>query len=186
LGLYINKASLDYAQKNKSINGVVEYKYCNYIKDPIERKFDVAIMVYYDFGVLIPNEQKLLLKKLFTLLENDGFFIFDVYEKEQIKKKSEYRNWYISQGGDFWSKEPYFLMEETKVFPNENTWLDRHYLINQMNNEIKECIIWEQCYDNDSIKNLLLENNFETKEIETNIIENNEEKSLFVIAKKKQ
>jgi len=184
LGIDFNKTSIDYAIKSKSIKGVVEYKYCNYIQDSIEGKYNAAMMIYCDFGALIPDEQKLLLNRLDNILENDGVFIFDVFGKEEMKKQKEKRNWYISQGNDFWSKEPYLYMEETKNFEKENTSGRRHYLVNQVNHEIKEYISWDQYYDEGSIKKLMLENGFETKEIKKNLLNN--EDTLFVIAKKEK
>jgi len=184
-GIDINNASVDYAQENKSIKGIVEYKYSNYLQDTIEGRYNVAMMIYCDFGALIPNEQKTLLKKLDVILENDGIFVFDVFGKEEMKKQEEKRNWYISNGGDFWSKEPCFYMEEKKIFENECTLGTRHFLLNQINHETKEFILWDQYYDEVSIKKLLLENGFETIEVNNDLMKNNEN-TLFIMAKKKK
>jgi SAM-dependent methyltransferase len=184
LGVDFNQVSINYAQKNNLINGYVDFNYCNYLTDTINGKYNVAIMIYYDFGVLIPNEQKILLEKLKNILSDDGVFIFDIYGNNRLKKVNERRNWYISEGGDFWSEEPYLLMEETKLFEHENRWCDRQFLINQKNGNIKEFIVWEQYFDNDSINKLMSENGFEILEIDKDLLNDNEE-SLFVIAKKK-
>jgi hypothetical protein len=63
-------------------------------------------MIYCDFDALIPDEKKLLLKRLDNLLDENGVFIFDVFGKDELKNQQEKRNWYISDGNDFWSKEP--------------------------------------------------------------------------------
>jgi len=76
-------------------------------------------------------------------------------------------------------------MEETKIFSNENRWADRYYLIDQKNGKIKEFITWDQCYDENAINKLLLENGFETLEIKNDLIFSNEE-TLFIMAKKKE
>jgi len=184
LGIDFNEKSIDYAKKNKSINGIVEYKYCNYLKASFDEKYNAAIMIFCDFGALIPNEQKLLLGKIHNILENDGIFIFDVFGKREIGSIQEKRNWFISNGKDFWSNEPYFCMEETKFFDKENALGKRYYLVNQLDGKIKECIIWDQYYDENSIGKLLAENEFEIREIKKDLIETKEE-TLFIIAKKK-
>jgi SAM-dependent methyltransferase len=182
-GIDFNKKSINYAQDNKSINDIVQYKYCNYLKDTIEGKYNAAMMIYCDFGALIPDEQKLLLNKINNLLNEDGLFFFDVFgKKTQINEK---RNWFISKGGDFYNKEPYFLMEEMRFFEKENTLGTRYYLIEQMTGKIKEYIMWDQYYDEESIKEYLYINGFETIEIKNNLIKSNEE-ILFIIAKKKK
>jgi 2-polyprenyl-3-methyl-5-hydroxy-6-metoxy-1,4-benzoquinol methylase len=185
LGIDFNEKSINYAQNNKSIKDIVQYKYCNYLKDTIEGKFNAAMMIYCDFGALIPDEQKLLLNKLSNLLDDDGLLFFDVFGKEEIKKQTKKRSWYISNGGDFWSKEPYFLLEETKIFENENTIERRYYLINQTNGKIKEYIMSDQYYDENSIKTLLSENGLETIEVNKDLMKYKEE-TLFMIAKKKK
>ena len=185
LGVDFNKESINYAQKNKAINGIVEYKYADYLKDTFDGKYDVAMMIWCDFSALTPNEQKLLLDKINNLLEDDGIFVFDVFGKEEIRQQTEKRSWSISNGDDFWSKEPYFLIEETKIFENENTLGMRYYSVNQTNGKIKEYIIWHQCYDEKSIKTLLSENGFDTIDVRKDIIKETKE-TLFIIAKKKR
>jgi predicted TPR repeat methyltransferase len=185
LGVDYNKESINYAQKNKLIENTVQYKYCNYLKDTIEGKFNAAMIIYCDFGALIPDEQKLLLKKLYNLLDDEGLLFFDVFGKEVMKNKGGKKNWFISNGRDFWSEEPYFLMEELKLFEKENVLGTRYYLVNQINGKIKEYIMWDQYHDEQSIKKLLLENGFETIEIKKDLIENDEE-TLFIMAKKQK
>jgi len=119
-----------------------------------------------------------------NLLYDDGLLFFDFFGKEAVKDKNEKRNWFISQGGDFWSKDPYLFMEERKYFENESALGDRYYLVNQINHEIKEFITWDQYYDEQSIGKLLLENGFETLEIKNDLI-NNDEETLFIMGKKR-
>lgn len=183
LGIDFNKESINYAVKNKSIQDSVKYKYCNYLKDTIEGKYNAAMMIYCDFGALIPDDQKLLLGNINKFLENNGIFIFDVFEKEAMKNKEGKKDWFLSDGGDFWSKEPYFLMEEIKIFENESTIGKRYYLVNQKNGKIKEYVMWDQYYDTHSISKLLSENGFKIIEIKNELVENHD-KTLFIVAKK--
>jgi len=185
LGIDFNKESINYANEKKVIKDLVEYKYGNYLEIPINGKFNTAIIIYFDFSVLLPDEQKLFLQNLNKLLEDDGLFIFDIYGKTIMENKQDSRSWYISQGNDFWSKEPYLLLEETKVFKNENRWAERYFLIDQKTGKIKEYINWNQCFDEDTINKYLLENGFEVVEINKELGINNEE-TLFIIAKKKK
>ncbi len=182
-GIDFNKESINYAQKNKCIKDIVEYKYSNYLKDTIVGKYNVAMMIYCDFGALIPNEQKVLLERVSNILTDEGMFIFDVFGKGEMKNKREKKDWHISNGMDFWSKEPYFLMEEEKLFVKENTLGMRCYLIEQASRKTKEYIIWEQYYNEDSIAELMRKNGFEIIEINKEIIKNKEE-TLLVVARK--
>ena len=184
LGIDFNKESINYAQKNKSIEGIVQYKYSDYIKDEIYGKYNVVIMIFCDFSALIPSEQRKLLKKIGKILTDDGIFIFDVFGKAEYKKQNNERSWYISNGNDFWSKEPYFLMKEIKLFDNEFTVGTRYYLINQLDGKINEFIMFDQYHDENSIKELMSENSFEIVEINKEII-NYKEETLLITVKKK-
>jgi hypothetical protein len=114
-------------------------------------------------------------------LTNDGIFIFDVFHELTIKPM-EGKNWNISGGNDFWNKEPYFLMEETKYF---NNIVGRRYLIiNQNTVKVKEFIMWDQYYNEKSIKEQLKNNGFNVKEINKELLEGTEGKTIFVIAAK--
>lgn len=75
----LKKESINYANKNKRIKDFTEYKYGNYLKENFEEKYDAALMIWCDFGALIPNKQKILLDKIRNLLVGGGLFIFDIF-----------------------------------------------------------------------------------------------------------
>ena len=56
LGIDFNKESINYANINNILKDKIEYKYCNYLHEKINGKYNVAMMIYCDFGVLIPDE----------------------------------------------------------------------------------------------------------------------------------
>ena len=184
LGVDFNMASFDYAHNNKCIKNFVEYKYGNYLDDEIVGNFDVAMMIFCDFGALIPNEQIKLLNKIKKLLKKDGILFFDIFGLSEMENIQEGRSWAVSQGNDFWSNEPYMLNKETKIYKNENTVGTRYYLVNQKNGRLKEFILWDQYYDENSIKKLIDGNGFDVIEINKEIVRYKEE-TLFVMAKNK-
>lgn len=183
LGIDFNIESINYAKQNNTIKDLVAYKYGNYLKENIHGKYSTALMIYCDFGALIPIEQTILLEKIKNVLTDDGVFIFDVFGKGIINDKKEIKNWHISDGNDFWDDKPYFLMEEIKHFTKENAIGTRYYLINQENKKIKEYILWDQYYTKDSIKKLMENNGFAILEINNNIISSKNDEVMFVIAK---
>jgi SAM-dependent methyltransferase len=182
-GIDFNKESINYAKTNKYIKNYVEYKYGNYLLEDFGVDHDAALMLYCDFGALIPDEQKELLEKIRNGLSDKGLFIFDVFGKDFRKNKKEYNNWSISKGNDFWNKEPYILLEEQKLFDNENAIGRRYYTIEQETGKIKEYILWDQYYDENTIKEVLENNKFRVKEINKDIIKD-EDGIMFIIAEK--
>lgn len=181
LGIDFNSESIDYALKNKKSNNI-EYRCENYLESDFTEKYDVALMIYCDFGALIPSEQKILLKNVYDSLEQGGFFIFDVFKTDVMISRKELNNWNISDGNDFWSKDPYILLQEVKIFNEASAVGERYFIVNQKKATSKEFILWNQYYSKNSIRKLMTENGFDVKVIDENIL--SDEKSMFVIAKR--
>ncbi|WP_461753727.1 class I SAM-dependent methyltransferase [Myroides sp. LJL115] len=187
LGIDFNIESIKYAKQNNEVENQTSYIYGNYLENSFEGIFSVAMMIYCDFGALLPNEQKTILNNIRNGLTDNGLFIFDVFERGILEKKQEKKDWLISNGNDFWSKEPYFLLEEVKHFKEFDSIASRYFVINSKNREIKEYINWDKYYDNNSIENLLKENGFKIKAIEKKLIESNNFTSndvMFIVAQK--
>jgi 2-polyprenyl-3-methyl-5-hydroxy-6-metoxy-1,4-benzoquinol methylase len=177
LGIDFNKESINYAKENKTIENMVEYQYGNYLEDKINGTYDAIIMIWCDFGALIPKEQELLLEKIKGLLKDDGVFIFDVFN-ELTNNPNEGKTWNIFDGDDFWNKEPYILLEETKHF---DTAVGRKYiLIDKNNGKIKKFILWDQYYNENSINKLLENSGFKIEGINEKLLEGMEEEILVI------
>ena len=184
LGIDFNLESVNYANKNKKLENI-EYIYKNYLTEDLKGKFDVILMIYCDFGALIPEEQKTLLEKIHDLLKDDGLFIFDVFKTSDRNYKQtnkSFKRWSFSNGNDFWNKEPYLFLEEAKVFKKENAVGRRYFIINPNSNTEKEFILWDQYYDENSIGSLLLENKFKIKKMKNNLFY--DEGTMFIISEK--
>jgi len=185
LGIDFNEASYNYAKENKIFKNLIEYKYSDYLEDTFTGKFNLAMMIFCDFGALIPEDQIILMNKIKNILCNDGVFIFDVFGLSVMESIEEKRSWTISQGNDFWSSESYILNTEIVKFKKENTIGTRYYLIGQISGKIKEFILWDQYYNENSIQKFMDENGFDVIEINKKLIHYKEE-TLLVMAKKKK
>lgn len=184
LGVDFNSESINYANKNKKLENI-EYICKNYLTEDLKGKYDIVLMIYCDFGALIPSEQKIILKKIYDLLSDDGIFIFDVFKTSEFniqKSIKSFNNWRFLDGNDFWNKDPYLLLEEVKVFDKDNAIGKRYFIINKNNSKRKEFILWDQYYDENSIENLLLENKFKIKKIKNSLLDG--EDSMFIISEK--
>lgn len=185
LGMDINRESILFAEEYKKLDGFVDYRYGNYLEDTIEGTYDAAMMIWCDFGALIPDEQRVLLGKVRNVLTGDGIFIFDVFGNGLLKNKPDRRSWTISGGSDFWSHDPYFLLEEIKHFEAAHAIGTRDFVIDQKSGTAKEYIMWDQYYDHLRIRQLMDENGFEVKETDSGIIGKTDDDVLFIVAGKK-
>lgn len=182
LGVDFNIESINYANKNKKLDNI-KYVYENYLEKDFNGKYDVILMIYCDFGALIPSEQKILLRKIYNLLSDNGVFIFDVFEtSNKLKPTCNYKKWNFFKGNDFWNKKPYLLLEEVKIFENENAVGNRYFVIDQNTGAKKEFILWNQYYNKVSIDSFLLENRFKVKNIKLDLLDNDD--VMFLVSEK--
>lgn len=187
-GIDISQRSLSYARK-KAIedNLQIDYHCADYIKDDIGMGYDAVLCIYCDFGALTPVEQLIFLEKINCVLSDDGVFIFDVFRTGLCENIQETRNWYYSNEGGFWCDKPHFRLEEVKHFIDHKAWGSRTIII-QEGESPKEYITWDHYYTEDSIKEVLNNNEFNTLSINNKLVAENEFTSndvMFIEAKKK-
>lgn len=186
-GVDISDRSISYA-KNKAVeeNLQIDYQCVNYIKDAIGTGYDAVICIYCDFGALIPEEQSVLLKKIYGGLSDNGAFIFDVFKAGLCDKMQEYRSWYYSGEESFWTDKPHFILEELKHFIDYKTWGSRTIIIEEGKNP-REFITWDNYYTEDDIENVLNNSRFNIESINNKLVAENEFTSndvMFIEAKK--
>jgi len=105
-GIDLSKNSIDYAQqeaKSKSLD--IKYINQNYLELNLdENSFDLVILIFTDFGVLLPNEREILLNNIKKVLKPNGTFIFDVLNDKDITQKTSPKNWELTKKG-FWKDQ---------------------------------------------------------------------------------
>ena len=163
-GIDFNKESIRYAEKENHVPGKTKYKYGNYLEKDFGEKYECAMMIYCDFGALIPSEQAKVLKKVHNCLAEKGIFIFDIFRRGLLDSKKEKRNWYYSKGDDFWRKQPYLMLEEIKHFSNYGAIGTRNIVIDETTKKEDEYIMWDQYYNEETIGKLLGQNGFAINE----------------------
>jgi SAM-dependent methyltransferase len=185
-GIDISQNSISYARKRAVEEGLRIDFFCkDYLQEDIGTGYDVVIFIYCDFGALIPSEQKVILNKIYNSLNENGVFIFDVFQSGLCKTKKEKRDWHYMDGGDFWSEKPHLLLEEVKHFSKQKAWGTRTVIIE--NKETIEYITWDNYYTINMITKFLKENNFQVISFKDNLIAKNEFTSndvLFIEASK--
>ncbi len=188
-GIDISERSISYAKKKASEeNHRIDYRCIDYIKDDIGMGYDTVICIYCDFGALTPDEQRILLTKIYNGLNEDGVFIFDLFKTGLCNTKREKRDWRYSDKADFWCEKPHFLLEEVKHFGKEKVWGSRNIVIEE-GKLPREYITWDHYYTEDEISELLTKNGFDVFAINNELVANNNFTSndvMFIKAKKRR
>ncbi len=162
-GIDFSRRSIAYAQKHaKETKRNIEYHYQNYLEMDYENKFDLAILIYCDFGVLSPGDRAVLLKKIHKALKKDGILILDVYHEPYRNAFHEMESIRYEDGG-FWSPKPYVVVQKNRLYAKTDNTLEQ-YLI--MTKDSTECFyIWNQIYSKAAFEEEIEKQGFETLEM---------------------
>ncbi|MTI69185.1 MAG: class I SAM-dependent methyltransferase [Firmicutes bacterium] len=186
-GIDYSKRSIEYAKEYSIENNLdIKYLYKDYLTLDYNEKFDVATLIYYDFGCFKESDVKKLLKIINSLLKKDGYFVFDVQTPYYNDLKEERSNWEICNGG-FFSPNKYLELQNKYYYPKYETRLNQHIIIEE-NGDIKEYRLWHKHYTLEKIRKLLNKSNFKIKKVYSNLLGskyNETSKELGIIAQKK-
>jgi len=159
-GVDFSENSIKYAReeaKNKNLD--IKYLNKSYIDlDLQETQFDLVLLVFTDFGPLLPDERNNLLSVIKRVLKPGGMFIFDVLNDNDIEGKLSSRNWEVS-GQGFWKNEPYMALSESFLYKKEKVILYQHIVIDEQDN-INYYRFWNHFFSNEDVSLILAENGF--------------------------
>lgn len=172
-GIDISKYMLQIA-KNKNNN--IEFKNDNVLFYKDNEKYDLVTMTCDAINHLIEDgDLECLIKNVNKLLNENGYFIFDIYDKDKINFNKE-----IVSNRDNGIKVYYYITAKDSL-------INTNVVIKENDNFIYETNVIEKIYDLDYINNILEKNGFILMQAKDKIL--NEEQrfkdKLYFICKKK-
>ncbi len=165
-GIDYSDRSINYA--NEFVKAVYEntnFLLMNYLNLNYSQTFDIATLIFYDFCVLNPTEQKHLLAKIHTALKDNGLFIFDVLSDQ--RKTLVTTKMSICEGG-FWNSEPYIEIYNTFWYENVKTE-GMQYTIIAEDGATRIIRLYHRMFGLAEIINLLSENHFKIEKVYKNL-----------------
>jgi 2-polyprenyl-3-methyl-5-hydroxy-6-metoxy-1,4-benzoquinol methylase len=131
-GVDFSKRSIAYARQSATQKGLkIEYLQKNYLDLTFENQFDLVIMIFCDFDVLVPDDRTRLLKNIYRALKPGGFFIFDTLNsKAPGAMKIPGKSWEVTDGG-FWKMAAYLALSETFHYEDANVILQQHVVYSE-------------------------------------------------------
>ena len=128
----------------------------NYLTIDYEEEFDLAILIYCDFGVLSPENRIALLKKIYRGLKPGGLFVVDVHTSNIYSDFMDSLTIEYKDGG-FWREEPYINIKRKASYPDKN-YLEQYTIITA-----EDCAtynIWNHGFEQLELKETLLNAGF--------------------------
>ena len=159
-GVDISEESIKYAEKSAKDKKLdITYINANYLELELEEgSFDLAVLVYTDFGVLLPEQREKLLRFIYKVLKKGGMFIFDVLKDKNLEEKMTPRSWEAADNG-FWKDEPYLALSESFLYPKEKTILYQHILLDSKDN-MDIYRFWTHFFSETDLQEILQKNAF--------------------------
>ena len=168
-GVDFSQNSIKYAKgqaQTKNLN--IDYRCMNYLDLDFENQFDLAMMIFTDFGVLNPKERGIVLKNIYRALKPGGLFIFDVLSDADLERKVTPNHWELSKGG-FWSKGPFLALSDAFFYPEEKIILYQHAIIDPKD-QIQIYRFWTQFFSNQDLDTLLNDYAFKNRQFFNDVI----------------
>jgi SAM-dependent methyltransferase len=153
-GVDFSSNSLAYARQQAQDAGLlISYLLQDYRDLQVSDRFEAAMLIYYDLGVLSPVEALRVLANVYRILEPGGYFVFDLTTPYQRSAGGLSLRWSVESTG-FWRPNPYLCLQQTFHYPEQSAYLDQ-YLVVEGSGEAAVYRVWEQNYTPESIGALL-------------------------------
>ncbi len=169
-GMDISENSIEYARSQAMKNNLeIEYICQNYLNLDIHNRYDLIIMIYTDFGVLIPSDRNILLRKVHNALAPGGIFIFDVINDRNLEEKfQEEKAWTVNEGG-FWRKDKYLELINGFHYPKNHVFLMQHSIMDEKDNLVRYRF-WTHYFNKEILIPQLADHGFENIESKINVL----------------
>lgn len=154
-GVDFSRRSIRYAQEQADQEGLaINYIRQNYLSLTFDGEFDLATMIYCDFGVLADDEAKQILERAYAVLKPGGVFLFDVFTPVKLKEYQDAeRRWEFGESG-FWRPVPYVSLFSRYIYEEANNYVEQFVVMDQ-EERVEVYRNWNHCYSKRTITPLL-------------------------------
>jgi SAM-dependent methyltransferase len=155
-GVDFNGASIERARQHA--RGRVRYVEGDYTRDLPGGPFDLAMLIYLDFGTHLPGVQRSLLRAVRRRLRPGGRLVLDYLDASVADRHRAGRDWEVSATGGFWAPGPHLVLSETTVVPQVLAQRIRYTLLGE--GEVRRFDVWEHCFAEDTMRAMLVDAGF--------------------------
>lgn len=159
-GLDYSRRSISYAREHAKAEKLqIEYLCQNYLEMDYREEFDAAVLIYCDFGVMPPEDRKVLLKKLYRALKKGGRFILDGDSRKYGEKREEMESvTYFDRG--FWSEKPHICIQRNYQYPETDNYVEQYVIVTE--DDCRCYYNWNQIFTVETMERELREAGFES------------------------
>lgn len=130
-GMDYSANSIQYARESAARNKLdITYCHQDYLQLTEESSYDLVMMIFTDFGVLMPDERQILLANVHRALKPGGSFLFDVLNENYTVEEEQSKGWEIAEKG-FWKNEPYLALCQSFFYAEQGVGLTQHVIADE-------------------------------------------------------
>ena len=116
-GVDLSPRSLDHARRSANEQGLaIDYRCRNYLELDLDGSFDIAVMIYCDYGALSSDERRVVLRRVRERLRPGGALALDVFSRRKLEAFEERTTWEEHPAGGFWNAGPHFEVQRCRRF----------------------------------------------------------------------
>ncbi|MBD7938285.1 class I SAM-dependent methyltransferase [Cytobacillus sp. Sa5YUA1] len=162
-GIDFSENSIRYAQEQaKKLNFDIDYRYENYMELNDSNNYDLALLIYCDYGALAPVDRSKLLFNIWNSLKNGGQLLLDVFSQNKFDQFKEEQYWSLNENGGFWSKDSYVAIGRNLKYPDRVT-LEQTTVVTK--DKMETYNIWHQYFTKELLIKEVTAVGFTVKEI---------------------
>ena len=169
-GVDFSENSIRYAReeaKRKSLD--ITYLRQNYLElELTDRQFDLVLLIYTDFGPLLPDDRYQLLEHIKRVLKPGGYFIFDVLNDRELESKTSPSSWEATAKG-FWKASPYLALSASYLYQKEKVILYQHIVLDERD-QMDVYRFWTHFFSQADLRTILRENGFKDPGFHENVL----------------
>lgn len=153
-GMDISANSIRHARGAAQKSGLdITYRNQDYRAMGDTEAFDLILMIFTDFGVLVPEDREKVLSNVYRALKPGGVFCFDFLNDSYPLDDVGCREWEICPSG-FWKEGPYLVLQEKHYYREEHVCLSQ-YIVTGDDAETSIYRFWTHAFSHDQVRELL-------------------------------
>lgn len=162
-GMDFSANSISYAHESADRKGLgITYLQQDYLELDDENRYDLIMMIFTDFGVLLPEEREKLLVNIHRALKPGGRFLFDVLNENFPVKEAGAKSWDSEKKG-FWRDKPYLALTESIYYEEQQVTLSQHVIIDG-SEKVDIYRFWIHTFSHGGLEDILSSHNFRDTE----------------------
>lgn len=149
-GVDLSARSVAYAKKAAEQAGLqISYYNSDYLTLSLPTQFDLATLIYCDYGALSTADREALLRRVYGHLRPGGKFLLDVSSVEAFRSFEASQSWSICEQGGYWSEKPHLALERKQRFCENVTLHEAHILTEDA---LRSYYIWHTYFTPDCLQ----------------------------------